>query len=58
MDTLGHIWGMLAFEQKLSHYADRRIKFDLDDGVKVNYSKFGDMLAEVKAVHGKTPEGA
>lgn len=23
---------------------------DLDDGVKVNYAKFGDLLAEVKAV--------
>ena len=29
-----------------------RIKLDLDDGVKVNYGKFGDLLAEVKAVCG------
>ena len=29
----------------------------LDDGVKVNYGKFGDLLAEVKAVHGKLAEG-
>ena len=35
-----------------------RITLDLDDGVKVNYGKFGDLLAEVKAVHGKKPEGA
>ena len=27
-----------------------RISLDLDDGVKVNYGKFGDLLAEVKAV--------
>jgi len=31
------------------HYADKRIALDLDDGVKVNYGKFGDLLAEVKA---------
>ena len=29
-----------------------------DDGVKVNYGKFGDLLAEVKAVHGKKAEEA
>lgn len=28
------------------------IKLDLDDGVKVIYGKFGDLLAEVKAVTG------
>jgi type II restriction/modification system DNA methylase subunit YeeA len=40
------------FDDKLKHYADMRIKLDLDDGVKVNYGKFGDLLAEVKAVTG------
>jgi hypothetical protein len=48
----------LAFDEKLRHYADQRISLDLDDGVKVNYGKFGDLLAEVKAVHGKKAEGA
>ena len=47
-----------AFDDKLRHYADRRIRLDLDDGVKVNYGKFGDLLAEVKAVHGKKAEVA
>jgi type II restriction/modification system DNA methylase subunit YeeA len=47
---------LLAFDEKLRHYADRRISLDLDDGVKVNYGKFGNLLAEVKAVHGKHPE--
>ncbi len=47
-----------TFDEKLRHYADRRISLDLDDGVKVNYGKFGDLLAEVKAVHGKTAEEA
>jgi hypothetical protein len=41
-----------AYDEKLRHYADRRTKLDLDDGVKVNYGKFGDLLAEVKAVCG------
>jgi hypothetical protein len=45
-----------AFEEKLRHCADQRISLDLDDGVKVNYSKFGDLLAEVKAVCGKNDE--
>ncbi|WAR43348.1 BREX-1 system adenine-specific DNA-methyltransferase PglX [Methylomonas rapida] len=43
---------LLAYDEKLRHYADRRIQLDLDDGVKVNYGKFGDLLAEVKAVTG------
>jgi len=30
-----------------------RISLDLDDGVKVNYGKFGDLLAEVDAITGK-----
>ena len=40
------------YDDKLRHYADQRIALDLDDGVKVNYAKFGDLLAEVKAVTG------
>ena len=31
-------------------YADQRISLDLDYGVKVNYGKFGNLLAEVKPV--------
>ncbi|MBL7204808.1 MAG: BREX-1 system adenine-specific DNA-methyltransferase PglX [Desulfobacteraceae bacterium] len=45
-----------GFDEKLRHYADQRISLDLDDGVKVNYGKFGDLLAEVKAVTGKKKE--
>ena len=40
------------FDEKLRHFADQRISLDLDDGVKVNYGKFGDLLAEVKAIAG------
>ena len=43
---------LLAYDEKLRHYADMRIQLDLDDGVKVNYGKFGDLLSEVKAVTG------
>ena len=42
-----------TFDEKLRHYADQRISLDLDGGVKVNYGKFWDLLAEVKAVTGK-----
>ena len=44
------------FDDKLKHYADMRISIDLDDGVKENYGKFGDLLAEVKKITGKKPE--
>ncbi len=43
---------LATFDEKLRHCADQRISLDLDDGVKVNYGKFGDLLAEVKAVTG------
>lgn len=43
------------FDENLRHYADQRITLDLDDGVKVNYGKFGDLLAEMKAVTGRAP---
>lgn len=42
-----------AFDDELRHFADRKISIDLDDGVKVNYGRFGNLLAEVKAVTGK-----
>ena len=47
---------LTEFDDKLKHFADQRIKLDLDDGVKVNYGKFGDLLAEVKAIHGQAPK--
>ena len=47
---------LLIFEEKLKHVADMKIRLDLDDGVKVNYGKFGDLLAETKAVTGGTDE--
>ncbi len=37
-----------VFEEKIHHLADQMIEIDLDDGVKVNYAKFQDVLAKVK----------
>lgn len=42
-----------TFDEQLKHYAEKRITLDLDDGVKANYGKFGNLLADVKAIHGK-----
>lgn len=36
------------YEEKIHHLADRMISIDLDDGVKVNYAKFQDVLAKIK----------
>lgn len=47
---------LLIFEEKLKHAADQKISLDLDDGVKVNYAKFGDLLAESKAITGGKEE--
>lgn len=37
-----------TYEEKIHHLADQNIELDLDDGVKVNYAKFGDVLARIK----------
>lgn len=36
------------YEEKIHHLADQMIAIDLDDGVKVNYEKFADVLAKLK----------
>ena len=45
-----------TFDEQLKHYAEMRISLDLDDGVKANYGKFGNLLADVKAIHGSAPK--
>ncbi|MCA3964458.1 BREX-1 system adenine-specific DNA-methyltransferase PglX [Vibrio vulnificus] len=47
---------LFTFDEELKHLAEMKISLDLDDGVKVNYGKFGNLLADVKAIHGKKPE--
>lgn len=37
-----------TYEEKIHHLADQMIAIDLDDGVKVNYAKFQDVLARIK----------
>lgn len=37
-----------SYEEKIHHLADQMITIDLDDGVKVNYAKFQDILAKIK----------
>jgi hypothetical protein len=41
-----------AFDEELNYCANERISLDLDDGVKVNYAKFGTLLADGKKVSG------
>lgn len=36
------------YDEKIAHIANQRISIDLDDGVKVNYDKFKDVLAKIK----------
>lgn len=36
------------YEEKIHHLADQMISIDLDDGVKVNYAKFQDVLEKLK----------
>lgn len=36
------------YHERLHYVADQQISFDLDDGVVVNYAKFGDILAKIK----------
>jgi type II restriction/modification system DNA methylase subunit YeeA len=44
-----------AFDEELKHLAEMKISINLDDGVKVNYGKFGNLLHDVKGIHGKKP---
>ena len=37
-----------AYDLILKNVADKQIEFDLDDGVKVNYEKFDDVVAKIK----------
>ena len=37
-----------TYEEKIHHLADQMIDIDLDNGVKVNYAKFQDVLAKIK----------
>lgn len=49
MDNIGkQITECREYHDRLHVVADRQIAFDLDDGVVVNYAKFGDVLMKLK----------
>ena len=37
-----------GFEERLHHLADQMVEIDLDDGVKDNYEKLRDVLADIR----------
>ena len=37
-----------TYEEKIHHLADQYISIDLDDGVKMNYAKFQEVLSKLK----------
>lgn len=47
---------LIGFDERLRHSAEERIAVDLNEGVKLNYGKFGDLVAEAKAVTGGSDE--
>ena len=47
---------LAKFDEKLRHYADMKIKLDLDDGVKANYVKFGELLEPIKGLKNGSEE--
>lgn len=49
LDNIGkQIEECREYHDRLHVIADEQIAFDLDDGVVVNYAKFGDVLAKLK----------
>lgn len=36
------------YEETIHHFADMRLEMDLDDGVKVNYARFAELLTKIK----------
>ena len=47
-DLIAKLQEIKEYDEKIAHIANQRISIDLDDGVKVNYEKFKDILAKIK----------
>lgn len=47
-DLTAKLQEIKEYDEKIAHIANQRISIDLDDGVKVNYEKFKDILAKIK----------
>ncbi len=48
IDLMAKLQEIKEYDEKIAHIANQRISIDLDDGVKVNYEKFKDILAKIK----------
>lgn len=44
---------LVNYDDVINHAINERIEMDLDDGVKVNYAKFANLLADSKKIVGK-----
>ena len=42
-----HRQELKKYDEILHHYADKSIEIDLDDGIKINYAKFGDLVVSI-----------
>jgi len=42
-----HRQELKKYDELLHHYADKNIEIDLDDGIKINYAKFGDLVISI-----------
>ena len=47
-DLMAKLQEIKEYDEKIAHIANQRISIDLDDGVKVNYEKFKDILVKIK----------
>ena len=47
-DLMAKLQEIKEYDEKIAHISNQRINIDLDDGVKVNYEKFKDILAKIK----------
>lgn len=47
-DLMAKLQEIKEYDEKIAHIANQRIDIDLDDGVKINYEKFKDVLAKIK----------
>lgn len=47
-DLIAKLQEIKEYDEKIAYIANQRINIDLDDGVKVNYEKFKEILAKIK----------
>jgi hypothetical protein len=48
---------LTIYDERIRHFIDMKIQVNLDDGVRVNYAKFGQLLAECNVVTGRDSDG-